>query len=214
MKWGLERCFALSVALAASLNAAELDATITILVYNYAGLPGEVKTQAEKEAERIYQHAGISIGWLDCPLSPEQAALYPACQVLPGPAKLTLRILSQSMAERLRQDQDSFGFALYPEDGSFATVANVFSHDAEELARRRGLSHGVMLGYLMAHELGHLILGVRSHSAIGIMHVPWKKELEIIAQGSMLFTSWEAEWMRTKIQARRATRVAVSNPEP
>jgi hypothetical protein len=62
-----------------------------------------------------------------------------------------------------------------------------------------------MLGHLMAHELGHLLLGVRSHSASGIMHVPWqKKELEIIAQGSMLFTPWEAQTMRSKIQARRA----------
>jgi hypothetical protein len=151
MKWGIERCFALSVVLAASLSAAELETRITVFAYNYAGVPGEVEMQAEKEAERIYQHAG----------------------------------------------------------GSFATVANVFSHDAEELARRRGFSHGVMLGHLMAHELGHLILGVRSHSVNGIMHVPWqKKELEIIAQGSMLFTSREAQTMRTNIRVRCAADLA------
>ncbi|PYT19595.1 MAG: hypothetical protein DMG57_44810 [Acidobacteria bacterium] len=160
--------------------------------------------QAEKEAERIYEHAGVSLAWLDCPLWPEQAALYSACQDASGPAKLALRILSQSMAEHLRLDKDSFGFALYPEDGSFATVANVFSHDAEELARRRGLPQRVMLGHLMAHELGHLILGVRSHSANGIMHVPWqKKELEMMAQGSMLFTPREGQTIRTNIRARR-----------
>jgi hypothetical protein len=41
------------------------------------------------------------------------------------------------------------------------------------------------------------------------MHVPWqKKELEIIAQGSMLFTSKEAQTMRTNIRGRLATAVA------
>src|SRR5437016_7931888 len=183
MKREFKRCLALIVAVAASLGAAEPGLKITVLVYNYAGVPAGVETQAEQEAERIYRHGRISIEWLDCPLSPEQVAQYPACQVAPGPTRLAVRILSKSMAECLRQEQDSFGFALYPEDGSFAMVANVFSHDAEALARRRGLSQAVILGHLMAHELGHLLLGVRSHSASGIMHVPWqKKELEIIAQ--------------------------------
>jgi hypothetical protein len=118
------------------------------------------------------------------------------------------------MAERLRQAQDSFGFALYPEDGSFATVANVFAHDAEQLANRRGVRQGVILGHLMAHELGHLLLGTGSHSSSGIMHVPWHlKELEIIAQGRMWFTPAEAGRMqmnvRVRVQASEATEAAV-----
>src|SRR5947207_2943089 len=107
----------------------------------------------------------------------------PACQVPPGPTKLALRILSQSMAERLRQAQDSFGFAFYPEGGSFAIATNVFAHDAELLASRRGMRQGVILGHLVAHELGHLLLGAMSHSSSWMMHVPWHlKELDVIAQ--------------------------------
>ncbi len=159
--------------------------------------------QTETEAARIYQVAGIEIQWLDCPLSPAEASRFPACQVLPGPTRLALRILSQFMAERLRQAQDSFGFALYPDDGSFATVANVFGHDAEQLANRRGTRLGVILGHLVAHELGHLLLGAGSHSSSGIMHVPWHlKELEIISRGLMMFTPQEADRMRINIHAR------------
>ena len=111
------------------------------------------------------------------------------------------------MAERLRPAQESFGFALYPDDGSFATVANVFAHDAEQLAGRRGMRQGVILGHLMAHEVGHLLVGAGSHSAVGIMHVPWHlKELEIIRQGAMTFTPKEAERMRTNIRVRMAGR--------
>jgi hypothetical protein len=102
---------ALGAVLAAALCAAEPSPKITVFVYNYAAIPPEVLAQTEAETARIYQLAGIEIQWLDCPLSPGEASQFPACQVPPGPTRLALRILSQSMADRLRQAQDSFGFA-------------------------------------------------------------------------------------------------------
>lgn len=184
-------------------QAPKPESKIQVFVYNYAGVSSETLAQAEREADRIYLHAGIEIQWLDCPLAPKDADQFPACQVPPGPTRLALRILSQSMADRLRQADDSFGFAMIPEDGSFARVANVFSYDAEQLANRRGMQHGAILGHLAAHELGHLLLGIGSHSSHGIMHVPWRlKELEIITQGLMMFTPTEAERMRMSIRAR------------
>src|SRR5690242_13125997 len=84
-----------------------------------------------------------------------------------------------------------------------AIVANVFAYDAEQLANRRGMRQGVILGHLVAHELGHLLLGSGSHSPSGVMHVPWHlKELDIIAQGLMVFMPQQAERMRTNIRAR------------
>ena len=109
------------------------------------------------------------------------------------------------MAERMRQAPDCFGFALYPEDGSFATVANVFAHLAKQIGNRHRMRQGVVLGHIVAHELGHLLLGAGSHSGNGIMHVPWlPKELESVAQGSMMFTAGESEKMRVNIRARMA----------
>jgi len=109
------------------------------------------------------------------------------------------------MAERLRQSEDGFGFAMMPEDGAFATMANVFWYDAEQFAGHHGFHQGVLLGHLAAHELGHLLLGAGSHSSRGIMHVPWRvKELEIIAQGLMTFTPSEAKRMLMNIRARIA----------
>jgi hypothetical protein len=190
--------------------AAQPSPRITVFVYNYAAIAPEVLGETEAEAARIYHYGGIEIHWLDCPLAPKDADLFPACQIPPGPTRLALRILSQSMADRLRQADDSFGFAMIPEDGTFATIANVFSYDAEHLADRHLMRHGAILGHLAAHELGHLLLGIGSHSSLGIMYVPWGlKELDIIAQGLMMFTPREAERMRANIRARtRAEAVA------
>lgn len=177
----------------------------TAFIYNYAAVPSKVLALTETEASRIFKQAGIKIEWLDCPLAPTDAARLPTCQVPPGPTKLAVRILSQPMATSVRQAGDSFGFAMIPEDGTFAIVANVFSYDAEQLANRRGMRHGIVLGHLAAHELGHLLLGAGSHSREGIMHVPWRfNELETIAQGRMLFRPQEAEQMRANIRARWA----------
>jgi hypothetical protein len=92
---------------------------------------------------------------------------------------------------------------LTPENERFAAVANVFAHDAEALAQRCGMSAGVILGHIVAHEMGHLLLGVSSHSVNGIMHVPWKlKELEIIGEGRMAFMPAEAAAMQMNVRAR------------
>ena len=184
MHWCVKNGLFLGLVLVLSLQAAEPRLKITVFLYNYAAVSAGVLAQVEAEAARIYRHSGIEIAWLDCPLSPEQAAQYPACQIAPSPTRLAVRILPRAMAERYHQAEDTFGFAQYPGNGSFGMVANVFSNEAEELATHQNLAHGVLLGHLMAHELGHLLLGVGSHSASGIMHVPWyRKELEIISQG-------------------------------
>jgi len=197
---------------AGTYGAMEPSPKFTVFVYNYAVIPSEVLLQTEAEVTRIYRHAGIEIRWLNCPPSPGEASQFPACQTPPGFTKLALRILSQSMADRLRPAEESFGFALYPDDGSFAMLANVFAHDAKQLANRRGMQQGVILGHLIVHEVGHLLLGAGSHSVSGIMHVPWHlKELEIIGQGTMTFTPAQAEPMRTNIRVRMAAEEA---PEP
>jgi hypothetical protein len=179
------------------------ESKIQVFVYNYAGVSSETLARAEREAARIYSRTGIETEWLDCPLTPDQAAQFPACQLQPSPARLALRILSRPMAERIGLSQATFGSALLPEDGGFGMTAQVCAHCCEELAKGDQTLHAAVLGHVMAHELGHLLLGIGSHGATGLMHVPWHhKELENVAQGALLFTSSEGEKMRRQVSAR------------
>jgi hypothetical protein len=204
----MQRKFNLCLVLGAvliTLDAAEPSSKLTVFVYNYAELPPEVLAQAEAEAGRAYRRSRIEIQWIQCPLSPAEASRFPACKIPPGPTGLVLRMLSLSMSERLQRVEHSYGFSPYPDDGSFASVASVFAHAAELLAARTGVHLGVFLGQIVAHELGHLLLGPGSHSVSGIMHSPWHgKDLELIAQGTKLFMPWEAAKMRSAISAREA----------
>jgi hypothetical protein len=201
MAWDIKTCLAITAVLVAPLGAEDLSSKITVLIYNYAAIPSETLAKTEAEAARIYQHSGIKIQWAHSPLSPAEVGQFPGCTLSPWPTWLVLRILSQPMAEGLRRAQDSFGFAI-AEDG-FAIIANVFAHDAEQLSNSSGMPVEVMLGHVIAHELGHLLLGPLSHGSTGIMQCPWrKKELENVARGFMMFTPGEAKRMRANIRAR------------
>jgi hypothetical protein len=59
-----------------------------------------------------------------------------------------------------------------------------------------------ILGNVMAHELGHLLLGSNSHTATGIMRARWQtEELRRAGEGSLLFNAEQAERMRGKLRA-------------
>jgi hypothetical protein len=52
-------------------------------------------------------------------------------------------------------------------------MATVFHDQVEAVARRTGVARSELLGRALAHEVGHLLLGVRGHSRTGIMRAVW-----------------------------------------
>lgn len=179
---------------------------ITVRFMNYAGVSRTTLQRAKKEATRILRRAEVHTEWLDCSPSAQGGLREPACQRPVGPTTIVLGILPRSMATRRSPRYEKFGYALPAEKGGFGFFAGVFSHRVDELVAWRGsdkASRGTVLGHLMAHEIGHLLLGPESHSATGIMHVPWRpKDLERAAQGRLGFTADQAERIQVQVQAR------------
>jgi len=205
----IKRYVALAALLATTLSAADLSSTIAVLVYNYAPIGSDLLERTEAEAASIYQHCGINIRWMNYLSSAGEAVRLPDYQLASGPPWLALRMLSRSMAERVRESHGSAGFAFSPADDSFGRIANVLPYEAEQLAKHRGIPVQIILAYVVTHELGHLLLGPGSHGTMGIMQYHWgRQELGNIARGSMMFTRAEAGRMRVNIQARVAEQKA------
>jgi hypothetical protein len=58
------------------------------------------------------------------------------------------------------------------------------------------MDSGVLLGYIIAHELGHLLLGP-GHAPSGIMRATWDmNDLEAIRQGRLKFSREECARIR------------------
>jgi hypothetical protein len=112
---------------------------------------------------------------------------------------LVIRILPRSQNSRY-----PLGFAALPtEKGQIASQASVFFEAAEKLAAGHPTSKAQMLGYILAHEIGHLLLGEGSHSGKGIMRTPWRKrEMEAAAKGTLGFTAKQAQRMKADLLAR------------
>ena len=63
---------------------------------------------------------------------------------------------------------------------------------------QRGENLPRVLGYAIAHEIGHILLGQSSHAAAGLMRANWsEKDLKPVHHDQMQFTPEQAERMRT-----------------
>ena len=74
---------------------------------------------------------------------------------------------------------------------------------------------GELLGCVIAHELGHLLLGTASHSQLGLMSAVWQDpELQQAVRGGLFFTAVEGERMRSRFAAAIARLRKLSDQQP
>ncbi len=175
---------------------------LQVFVYNYAPISsGDLKV-AKEVAANIYENAGVWVEWLDCYLSEGEFKHNPECGRLTA-ATLVVRIMPRSRAEGLKQPPSALGFAQLDHSGGFGYYANVFYHRVEELSGLWTSSRPVVLGHVIAHEVGHLLLGQGGHSRAGLMTANWdRKELERVNQRTFIFNSQQAKEIRARFLER------------
>jgi len=168
----------------ASADNKPLPISVTVDVFNDAGVAMAVLKSAELEAERIFEAAHIQTRWQYCPRGQDKQETDPACRALPAPNQLSLRIVPGST----KGNDDVFGVAFLGADGMGA-YSDVFYGSVERLHSQAHSNVGRVLGHVMAHEIGHLLIGSHAHSPWGIMSAKWHdQELQRLEMGRLLFT--------------------------
>jgi hypothetical protein len=196
---------------------------VTVSVYNDAGVPATVLVQAEQEAAKIFDRAGLRVIWKECSTTQvgpdalvragERSSLLEqagsawsglktsACASFEWPTHLALRVVSRS---RLATGE-VFGAAFLSAD-SQGCYSDVFYDRVMELHANWKATLADTLGSVMAHELGHLLLGSNSHSVMGIMRARWQsEELRRLSRGALLFTTEQADRMNERVNRARPT---------
>jgi hypothetical protein len=189
------------------------EPTATVLVYNHAHVAPSILAAAEREAGRILGAAGVRIVWVECPMGSTTASAEGPCSRKLEPTDVMLRVLPPPAQHSLKADV--FGFAI----GS--NLASVYYDYAVRLAvevEYVEFDARIILGCVIAHELGHLFLGSNSHSGAGIMRSPWgHKQLREALMGTLLFTAEQAKLMQAEAPARtrpqRNVRFRASRPD-
>lgn len=180
---------------------------VTIFVYDYANVPTELLVSAEEDARRIYRQAGIETVWATCRPRPEKVQGGDCYTV--DATHLMLKILPRARSAQAHDRNDVLGTALVDEK-SPSYYAYVFYDSVHRIADERKLGHA-LLGDVLAHEVGHLLLGSNSHSLSGIMSAHWYgEELRRISEGTVFFTPKQSRLMRDRVGSRQVDVPAVT----
>src|SRR4029453_13403237 len=124
---------------------------ISVLVYDFAGVPRAMLRTAEEQSDIILKSAGVKLLWTQCSVIPRQPGPDQTCPYDPGPADLVIHILRQGSTSR-RTDANALGFALPAERNRFAYFAGVFYDRVA--AVDHGMTASALLGGVIAHEIG------------------------------------------------------------
>ncbi len=170
---------------------------ITVSVYDDADVPRAVLGEAEHQAAKIFARAEVEVTWLNCTTSRDKAA--EGCNRFEKYEHLAMRIMRHSP----HSQNDVFGVAFLSADGT-GRYGDIFYDRATALQADWKVGLADILGNVMAHELGHLLLGTNSHSHIGIMKAHWQaEELRLLSRGDLGFTDQQADHMRGKLSRVR-----------
>ena len=173
------------------------DLAVKVSIFNDAQI-GEAKvTTAESVAARLFARAGIRIDWLNCGHATETGEERASCSKAAFPEHFEVRLRQKS----LNLHESTLGLSFLGEDG-IGSHADVFYAGVEPIQQAAGLSAEAILGLVIAHELGHLLLGTNSHAARGIMRANWKKQdLSLAGKGMLGFTEDQAQKMRGRLES-------------
>lgn len=173
--------------------------SLTVSVFNDADVSPSVLSQAQDRAIAIMRRSGVSLTWLDCG-TPVSRVPNTGCSAIAFPKHVSVRVVAK--VSPIKTDIFGQSFQDATGEGNYAVVyfAGLASSNAGATVPR-----GELLGCVIAHELGHLLLGKDSHSATGLMSAVWQdSELRQAAQGNLFFTASQGDRMRSRYAAASA----------
>jgi hypothetical protein len=142
-------------------TAREQPFTLTVRVYAAdADVTTEELAEVEAQATQVYEAVGVRLRWVHEGSNVEavDSGTYAVRLVLLSGAKARQLIALQHVEE-----------GIVGQAAGITRSAYIFCNRVITTAGLNATSHVNVLGYTIAHELGHLVLPPNSHSSTGIM---------------------------------------------
>jgi hypothetical protein len=136
-----------------------LALSLVVRIHDAYGVPDDRLARARATVERVMEAAGVAVAWPVCP-----------CLAPVGSGELVVRITAASAASA----PGALGFSFVDMELRAGTLATVFADRVQDLASIAAVDEGELLGWVIAHELSHLLIGTRDHEPRGLMRGEWK----------------------------------------
>src|SRR5712692_5443559 len=177
---------AVALLVGAPIRSASSELKLTLLVYNHAHVSDEVLGPAEKSASQIFDLASVRLIWRD---GFAYAAERQKFEIPPPEDSASLVVKLQPESERARYGVRSECEGIGLPSGAIVFVRHSDKNDSASAATR--------VAYVIAHELGHILLGPNAHSVVGIMRGTLiQQDWDKAAQGTLGFTRSQAGQIR------------------
>jgi len=126
-----------------------------------------------------------------------------------------MRVMPKAMVGLQEKTADTLGSAVGCDSGP-CSVAGVYYDRVTSLSGGATASVPTLMGRVMAHEIGHILLGPGAHSRTGIMRAFWAdRELSTAASREMAFTAEQSRRMKSRLaQQARTERPLAKAVEP
>ena len=206
--------FALGGARLASADERGLEELpVTIQIHDYSHVPVASLGRASRIVSEVYKQIGVRTEWIGI-VRPAERRIEPdeVGKGRPHIAQLTIIILTPKMAARGRVVDGVLGFAAVANEG-MGRICYVIYDRVRDTAAQAPTGVDDLLAFVMAHEIGHLLLPHGSQSESGLMKGRWAaqefKQLDVRTLG---FSALEARQIRNTIANDKPTLAARAAP--
>jgi hypothetical protein len=193
--------------LSAAAQCQDSHAAVTVQIHDYVHVKSASMSKAREIVTRVYKNIGVGIEWLEV-LQQDTGRTNSA----PGEegrkerthlpiAQLTINILTSSMASRAGVAGDVVGYVAVPPEGGMGRIGYVVYEKIKEVAAGGPASQAEILGVIIAHDIGRLILGAGSGTGSGVMNRHWDRhDLERVNPLALQFTPPEIARLRATLE--------------
>jgi hypothetical protein len=160
--------------------------TLVIGLYDYSNLSAKETTHLTETADLAFAHSGIRVVWRHC-----RGALAVASGITCEGEIQENEIVMRLQPGGPRSSHDGrMGQTYVTAEGGY--YASVFVPSVRAQAAGFGIAFDLLMGYAVAHEVGHCLLGP-GHSYAGLMRGTWnRKDASEMSRISLHLTKEEA----------------------
>jgi len=190
-------------------NGQDHRPAVVVYVYNNAKVPESVLTETGRYVEEMFAKAGIELVWLNS-MARVRAGQTESLDGPPGKGTATYVSVvivphPDLIAPKIRNLEGRMGWTPNGQHvRTYVFYGRVVAFVLKNFSRIHTLRVPRLLTYVIAHELGHLLLPLAdTHAEMGIMKEQLNgNDLAELFSGALGFSSKEGQLMRDEIERR------------